>query len=319
MSGSIFNRFNPTNPAPKVEEDSGTLHRRTVSSGEFIREADLMAAIDHIPALPVVVNKILALVGDKDSSAADLEALIKLDMVIAARLLHLVNSPFYGLGHNVESISQAVALVGYASMKSLMLAASVSNVLTSADMAAYGFSDKGLWKNSMATAALSRAIAKQINLGNQLAEEYFVAGLMRDIGMLVMVRFLVQKGVSLRKRADKGADILRQERETTGFDHCYVGDLLAQKWLLPPRLRMCIAKHHRVPTSATSTEMRQLAGIRLAERLSYTSGIGLISEHPFDAHIDGVLVQAAGLDAAGFQELVKKVPSIIAGTEVNIL
>lgn len=327
MADSLFNRFNPIQPTPKVEDDSGSLHRRSSNSGEFVPEADLLAAIERIPALPTVVNKILHLIGEPNSSAADLEALIKLDMAITARLLHLVNSPFYGLGQNIESIPQAIALVGFPTMKSLMLAASVCNVLTNTDLAAYGFSDKGLWKNSMATAGLARAIAMKINVSGQLAEEYFVSGLMRDIGMLVMVRFLSQKGVSLRtlrgqgagKKLDKDGDILHQERAATGFDHCYVGDLLAEKWSLPPRLRLCIAKHHRVPTSASSVDMRQLAGIRLAERLAYTSGIGVISDHPFDAHIDGVLVQAAGLDATGFQSLVKKVPSIIGATDINFI
>jgi HD-like signal output (HDOD) protein len=321
MADNIFSRFKPAQTAQApgaVDDDSGLAHRSQASAAHYQLESEILTAIENIPAMPAIVQRILEMVADNASSAADIERLIRQDMVISARLLRLVNSPFYGLGHNVVSISQAVALIGFASLKSLVMAASVSHVM-SLDVSAYGFTERGLWKNSIATAALSRAIAVQINQPNQ-QEEYFLAGLMKDIGMLVLGPFMKRAGASLRRvnTGNAETDLLRRERTALGFDHCWVGDKLGEKWNLPKRLRMCVAKHHRIPTDATPPDLRHLAGIRLAERLSYTSNIGVVADHPFETQVDGILLRAAGLDSKGFQTLMRKVPGIIAGTEINL-
>jgi HD-like signal output (HDOD) protein len=311
MPDELFSRFRPVRTAP-AQDDSGLEHH---SAGGFDRDGEIAAAVDRVPPLPAVAQKLLALVGDQQTTATQLEALIKQDMVIAGRLLRLVNSPFYGLGRTVGSISQAVTLIGFGSLRSLVVAASVANILT-LDLGAYGFTDRGLWKNSIATATLARAIAQQTG-DNLRAEEYFVAGLMRDIGMLVLGPLLAQRQITLVRPEEGEADILRLERGAFGYDHCRVGDRVGEKWHLPDRLRLCISCHHRIPTSASPDDLHQLAAVRLAERLTYASGIGLGKAHPFDAHIDGVLVSAAGLDGSGFEKLVQQVPAIIATSEMS--
>jgi len=191
-----------------------------------VSEIEVLGAIERIPSMPLVVQKLLARSGNLASSTADLEDLIKQDIALAGRLLKLVNSPFYGLDKQVSSITQAVAIIGLASLKSLAVAASTSNILA-VDLSGYGFADKGLWLNSCATAALAKSVAQRNGATRDEAEEYFVAGLLRDIGMLVLGPFLAQQKISLRKITDvkpgdakPDHDILRRKRETLGFDHC---------------------------------------------------------------------------------------------------
>lgn len=336
MSDDLFNRFRgapgtaPASPGAATgsivspqptpnppDDDSGLAYRQ--SAGVLrVSEIEILGAIERIPSMPIVVQKLLVRSGNLASSTADLEDLIKQDIGLAGRLLKLVNSPFYGLGKQVSSITQAVAIIGLASLKSLAVAASTSNILA-VDLSGYGFADKGLWLNSCATAALAKSVAQRNGASRDEAEEYFVAGLLRDIGMLVLGPFLAQQKVSLRKITEpKGDhDILRREREALGFDHCWAGEKVAEKWTLPEGLRLVIGHHHRIPPDASMQVLRQLASVRLAERLTYAVGVGLVKDHPFDHQIDALLIQAAGLNAAKFQELVKDMPAIIAKSDLS--
>jgi HD-like signal output (HDOD) protein len=321
MADDLFagRRFRPGPAKPMTDEDSGFAYRSSAGSTVArIGEVEILAAVDQVPSLPTVVSRILTQVGKQHSSAADLEELIKQDMVIAGRLLKMVNSPFYGLTNPVASITQAVAIIGFASLKSLVLAASTASLLV-VDLAAYGFTPQGLWKNSISTAALARDIAKRTGVSKDDAEEYFVAGLLRDVGMLVLGPFLAKHGIQLRRDHLQDADILYRERRAIGFDHCWVGDRLAEKWRLPAGLTMAIGKHHRIPTSASAKDLRQLAAVRVAERLVYAAGIGVLADHPFDSRLDGVLIHTAGLDQAAFQKLMADVPGILAAADKSLV
>lgn len=305
MAGDLFSRF---------RSGSGSGSPRPGGTASHIREVEVLAAIDAVPSLPVVVMQILQRVGDQHSNAADLQGLIEQDMVIAGRLLKMVNSPFYGRSQQVTSISQAVQIVGFSSLKSLVVACSASNLFM-VDLSCYGFIAGGLWRNSLATAALARAIGQKVVPGGNTAEEWFVSGLMRDVGMLVTGQFLARQGADLSEPGGDEADLLRREREEIGYDHCWVGDRISEKWALPAGLRTCIARHHRIPPDAAPALLRQLAALRLAERLAYNAGAGLGTRHPFETAVDAVLVQAAGLDAMRFQDLIKQVPELLRGIE----
>ena len=322
MSDDLFNRFRTApgpaaapEPTPKVvEDDSGLAYRHSATTR--VSEAEVLAAIERIPSMPLVVQKLLSRTGNLATSTSGLEDLIKQDMNLAGRLLKLVNSPFYGLGAQVSSITQAVTVIGMASLKSLAVAASTSSLLA-VDLSAYGYADKGLWLNSCATAALAKAVGQRNGSSRDDAEEYFVGGLLRDVGMLVLGPFLAQLQSPLRRTTEGETDILRRERAVLGFDHCWAGERVAERWTLPEGLCTVISHHHRIPPDASVQVLRLLARVRLAERLIYAAGIGLLKDHPFDHQIDPLLIQASGLTAPKFQELIKDMPGIIATSDLS--
>ncbi len=253
MSDDLFKgkRFKP-GPARSVEPAPGSGSRPSLASITVrIPEQEILAAVELVPPLPEVVNSIITQVGNQNSSAADLEALIKKDMVIAGRLLKMVNSPFYALSNPVASITQAVAMIGFASLRSMVLAASAANLLVS-ELSAYGFTNQGLWKNSIATAALAREIGRRSGMPAQDCEEAFVAGLLRDVGMLVLGPLLAKHAISLRRVAAADDDLLARERKALGFDHCWTGDRVAEKWRLPRAITLAIGRHHRLPSQLGS-------------------------------------------------------------------
>ncbi|GDY14184.1 metal-dependent phosphohydrolase [Planctomycetota bacterium] len=323
MAQDLFRRFS-NQPAPRPTTEPGSKPPGEESGPDkakvktAVSEGEVMSAIDKVPPMPAVVQSLLKQMGNQQSSTSDFEDLIRQDMVIAGRLLKLVNSPFYNLSNPVASLSQAVTLCGLSSLRALVLASSTANLMN-LDLSAYGFAEKGLWKNSFATAALAKAVAQESKAGPQCEEEWFVAALLRDVGMLVLGPFLAKADIKLRADPDRAEiDILRRERQVLGYDHCWVGERIGERWKLPEPLRLCIARHHRIPTDVSASTMRQLAAVRIAERIGYAAGIGLLKDHPFDAHIDGMLIHAAGLNAESFSQLMKRVPAVVSSSEMPL-
>lgn len=302
----IFARFRP--PAGSDDESSGS--RRTIALGGVaqVSESEVLEAIDRAPALPQVVMQVLQRVGDVHSTTSDIERLIEQDMVLAGKVLKLVNSPFYGRSQSVASIREAVAVLGFASVRSIVLAASAGNLML-VEMEPYGLASGGLWRQAVATAMVARATALRAGASADLAEECFAAGLLRDVGLLVLAPFLARSRIRLQPTE---TGILQAERRAIGYDHCWAGDRLASKWRLPAPLQACIARHHR---QSMDHEPPHLGVVRLAERLVFAAGIGFSGEHPFDARIDARLIKQAGLDAARFAALCAEVPTLIKHCE----
>lgn len=310
MPDDIFARFR--GPAPvEHDDDSGSEFRRS-GGAALIQEGEVLDAIDRVPSLPHIVGQVLQRVGDAHSSAADLGGLIEQDMVLSGRVLKLVNSPFYRRPQPVGSIRDAVSVIGFASLKSILLAASTANILM-VDLEPYGMERGGLWRNSIATARVARAIGMRAKTGSDLSEEYFAAGLLRDVGLLVLSPLLARSNVRLRR--SPGVDILQAERRAVGYDHGWVGDRLAEKWQLPPALRAAIGRHHRDLEHELEAVRGHLGVIRLAERLVYAAGIGVSADHPFDVQIDARTIRQSGLDAAAFAAVCTEVPVLVKDTD----
>ena len=319
MADAFFGnkRFKPAATPVVAGNAAATNPQAKTQTRIVINESEVLTEVDRIPALSDVVTKIIALVGSQQASATGLENLIKRDMVIAGRLLKLVNSPFYGLKQPVPTIAQAVTIIGISSLKSLVIAASASNLMV-VDLTPLGFAPEGLWRNSMITGVLARAIALQVGVSKDEAEDYFLGGMMRDVGMLVSGTLMAKYQITLRQDPTAEGDLIDRERALMGFDHAWVGSQIAEKWRLPASLTMTIGKHHRAPNGITPAETQRLATIRLAERLAYHTGSGLLPDHPFETRIDGALITAACLDAAKFQTFITEIPRLVASAEQSL-
>ena len=282
-----------------------------------IREAEILAAIDRLPALPVVVQRVLGSMSDDKTDARALDELISQDMVITGRVLKLVNSPFYNQRNQVSSLQQAVALMGQRSLRSLVVAVSARDIM-SADMSVYGFGPNGMWLNSMVTANLARRAGELLKLPSERCDEAFVAGLLRDVGMLVLGPILKEGDLTLQATDAKGIDIIDRERSLIGYDHGWVGERVCSKWKLPQALTTVIGKHHRVPSTMDDDIRLLMTILRIAERLAYTAKAGIDGGHNFDTAVDAPLLRAAGMKEDVFRSLLQAVPSVIESAKAEL-
>lgn len=231
----------------------------------------LVQRVVDLPTLPVVVPQILRLVEDRRSSAGDLARVISSDQALASRILRLANSAFYGFRREIVSINHAVVLLGFDTVKSIVLAATVVEALGDGDVVS-SFDRAAFWLHVLSTAAAARRVARA--LGAADPEAAFVGGLLHDIGKVVLDRFFYRRYAEAA-RAAAAAPCPIREAEAAQFcvTHAEVGCWLAERWKFPAAIVEPVAFHHR-PAVASSHHWPVVAIVHLADILARNSGIG---------------------------------------------
>lgn len=201
----------------------------------------LLERAERLPTLPVVALKILEMVKKDDVTVAEMERVISHDPPLAAKVLRIINSPFYSLPHKVTSVRQAVSLLGINSVKNLALGFSLvkSNLKAGGD----GFDYRGFWKKSIIGAVAGKLLARQAP--GISCEDCFFLGLLQDIGVLALNQTMPERyAQALRLKREKQVPLVEAEREVLGFDHAEAGSFLIEHWGLPPSFHVPIRDHH---------------------------------------------------------------------------
>jgi putative nucleotidyltransferase with HDIG domain len=209
--------------------------------------------IKDIPTLPVVAAKILEVTENPESSVEDLKEIIMMDQVVSARLLKAVNSAFFGFPRKIDTISQAIVILGFNNVRSLALSVSILAAMPKTPSKT-GFDYRTFWRHAAGTAFVARAMAKSVR--SRDSELFFVAGLLHDIGFIPLEQGMpedLKKAQQLSQ--ERQIPLYMAEMEVLGFTHADVGCFIAEKWLLPGTLKEPIARHH---TPAGELEFAQL-------------------------------------------------------------
>ena len=230
----------------------------------------LVRQVHSLPTLPTILLKITELINNPKTSAIQLGRVIAEDPVLTAKLLKIVNSPFYGFPRKISTVTEAIAIIGFNALKNLVLTASVVD-LFAGRKGGNGFEPRMLWDHSIAVASAAGLIGKAI--GYEEREELFVGGLIHDLGKIIEHQFLRQEFEAAIQRAKAdGAFLVDAERAVLGFTHAEAGRFLAEQWKLPARLVEVLAHHHH-PAEA-KVAPREVAVIHVADILARALGLG---------------------------------------------
>lgn len=203
----------------------------------------LIDDVGDLVSLPEVVLRINEMVNDEQASAADIGRVISQDPGLSTRILKIANSPLYGSMRQVDSINRAVTLLGTKQIRDLVISTTAAKVFEGIPNDVISVAD--FWHHSLYCALLARALAIHSKKAN--ADTLFTAGLLHDIGHLIMLNRIPQEelaAIMLTVQGEASKDLLDAERELIGFDHTEVGSNLARKWHLPEIIVECIAYHH---------------------------------------------------------------------------
>ncbi len=231
----------------------------------------LIAKVGNIPVIPKVAEKIIHLVEDVNTTSTQLQEVIDTDQGIASRLLKIANSAFYGYRGGIKTTTEAVRVLGFKTIRSLVLAASLREVYKR-----FGLTEKLLWEHSLFTSISSRAIASTLEL--PYVEDAFVAGLMHNVGMVVMNNERPDDfSIVMQRFYNEDIPLLEVEREVFGFTHNEAGALTVRKWKLADFLEKVIYYQDSPDVFEGHDEyLYVLASIvYLSNRLCYRLGIGL--------------------------------------------
>jgi putative nucleotidyltransferase with HDIG domain len=198
----------------------------------------VMEKVHDLPTLPDVFFKVNEVVNDPNTSAQDLERIIESDVAISAKLLRLVNSASYGLSRKVDSLMQAIPILGFYTVQNLVMSVSIFEMNA---MPAYDL--KAFWKHSFATGTVAKAIADAD--GMQGARSQALAGLLHDIGKAFMLQdFLVEHQGVRQEMLKDNISFIEAEKRILSTTHAEIGGAIAEKWNFPPNLTAAIRYHH---------------------------------------------------------------------------
>lgn len=202
--------------------------------------ATVIQGIRDLPSLPVVVMDLFSSFENPDASSSALASKISQDQALTAKTLRLANSSFYGLQRKVTTIQQAITVLGFDCVRTLVTAAGVIGNFSSSVQT--GFSLTNFWRHAIGTALCARILARTLNLNQDHA---FISGLLHDIGKLVLVsRFPEHYSKVIAYRNEYDCTVLDAERNVVGVDHALVGQALAEYWKFPSVIQLAIGNHH---------------------------------------------------------------------------
>lgn len=249
-----------------------------------------------LPSLPIIFTQFVDLMGRPESSAADFADVIRLDPPLAARLLKLVNSSFYGLRHRVDTVTGAVSVVGIKALYAMVLSMSVVTAFK-------GISEKFVdlpmfWAHSIASGVIAKKIAEYKKYPE--GERFFVAGLLHDIGRLIIFNYLsFRASEAFTLSWNKDEMLFHSESRVLEHDHAKLGGLLLKFWKLPDILVDMVMFHH---SPRRSRYKKEVAVIHVADMITNGMRIGSSGEryvHPLDMDA----WQTIDMPTTHFQEL----------------
>jgi HD-like signal output (HDOD) protein len=222
-----------------------------------------------IPSLPELFYKIMDAINDPDVSMEEVGGLIEKDVSMASRLLGLVNSSLYGLSSKVSKIPQAIGVIGTTHLKELVLCTMVISRFK--NIPERYVTMESFWSHSIGCGLAAKELSKLLSIGDE--EELYLAGMIHDIGSLVIYKEVSAKAAIVLERCNEwGLGIIDAEQNILGFDHTQVGESLIHNWKLPERLCELVAFHHN-PLMAPNFA-KEAAILYVAESISESNCLG---------------------------------------------
>jgi putative nucleotidyltransferase with HDIG domain len=257
----------------------------------------IVAKSNDIPTLPATVLRVMQMIEDPLCSTADLAQVLQADPAMAAKILRLANSAYYGFRQKISNIPQAVTLLGFATLKNALLSAAVFDLFRLS--AATNFDMVALWKHSVATATAAKLVANRVRFPN--AEKAYTAGLMHDIGKIMIARYLPSSLATIVQIVStEGLDMQEAELRTLGLAHPAFGAWVMGRWSLPQTLIEAVEFHHHPMHAQYAFDLAAI--VNLADVLTHRAAIGsggdtLIRE------VDPAVLDFFGLNETGLRDL----------------
>lgn len=227
-------RFDSLDARLILIQERGFVSEQTASMAEKI-----VQATGDLPTMPHVASMVLQKLGNPNTSPKELHQTISADQALAARVLKVANSPLYGCSRAINRLTDAVVIMGFDSLRSLVMSSVMQDLFKS-----FGLTEKLLWEHSFGCAAISKHIAKVIKYPK--VEEAFLAGLLHDIGKVVLNLKIPDKTREIVQEVynNPGISFMQAEQEMFGFNHAQVGKLIARKWNFAETIEETIGCHH---------------------------------------------------------------------------
>jgi len=263
--------------------------------------SQLFRNVKQLPVLPILLLELMESFSDEDVQVEEIAKKIGMDQAISAKVIRMANSTAYRRGKEVESIAQAVIRLGFNQVRSIVVAATLSNVFPETP----GFDKNKFWQDTFTTANIAKALAMHCKLNQETA---FTCAMMHSIGELLLQVLKPQECSLIDMAIETGEPRLSAQRETFGFDYTQVGAELAKYWNFSTVF--CDAIEQQLDPLSYDEPSKEAILIRLAVFSSFAWGANLPAEmivsrfpRPLTDYLhlnkDGLVEEFAGLIEVG--------------------
>lgn len=286
--------FTPPKPSVAVSSDS---NRKPTNSQEVMAKLERIdIKLPEVPSLVFELNEIIA---DPMSSAGDIAQVVNKSPSLAATLLKIVNSAFYGFRSKIDNISRAVMMMGSKEVSNLALGITIMETFRSIPKEVIDVSS--FLEHNLACGTVARILAAHSNIAN--TEQLFVSGMLHDIGRLILCKYFPQFAkLTFIEAVDSGRPLLKAEQAMLGCTHVHLGKKLLNKWKLPYSLENNVYYHHN-PSASPNPETASL--LQMADLIVHGLNIGHSGEHTVPS-FDTKAWARVNLPVGAFQTLIKQ-------------
>jgi HD-like signal output (HDOD) protein len=230
----------------------------------------IIKQIDNLKPMPLVANRVLAIIEDPESSTDQLAAAIIDDREITANLMRTCNSVYLALSETIESVQQGIIYLGMDQVVDLVLMTGGAENLKG-EHCGYDFKEGELWKFSVSSALIARDLAQKN--GSKKNHDIFTAALLKDIGKVLLDPYMKSFSQEINALvSDLGRSSIEAEKRLVGIDHAELGAIIAEKWELSPKMVHIIRNHH-LPQGIENSDF-EIALVYLADNLCLMRGMG---------------------------------------------
>lgn len=291
-----------SNPASKTE-GARKASRPAVTRSTALKIVEFTG---DLPAMPHIAAQVMDKLSNPNATPRDIHQLLTQDQGLAARVLKVANSPYYGASRSIASLRDAVLFMGFDSIKSLVMTAVLKGMFPS-----MGLAEKLLWEHSIGCGVAARQVGSAV--GFSRTDEAFLAGLLHDIGKSVL--FLRAPSVMrdiMQDVYNSGSNFVEIEQQAIGFTHVEVGRLMADKWHFALNIEDAIANHHQPDQSQSTAQLAHI--VCLGNSLCHKLEIGP-TRKPESNPADTPSAKALSLGPISLSEIMNEITSALKDQE----
>ncbi len=242
----------------------------TTMSLKKIQARDLKLIVKEVPTLPIVYQQLFSKMSNPNVSVPQLAEVVSRDQSLATKILKLVNSAFYGYKKEINTISRAMVILGFRTVRNAALAISVFDYVSGAEEDSR-FPVEDFWKHSLCAASVAKVVGQRTGVKQQ--EETFVAGLLHDIGKMIMMKYFPEDFSEVCGYAlDNDKSWTDAEHDLLNVDHASVAKAVLRSWNFPSNLTEAIQFHHSLSSGSSYPSLVALTHV--ADHVSYELGMG---------------------------------------------
>ncbi len=256
--------------------------------------------VEAFPGMPATAAKLLPLIDNPDSTASEIESILKYDPGLTANILKLTNSAYFGIPTRVSSVKQAIVLLGWKRLLQLVMTICMSPLMKKT-VPGYDLPRGELWRHSIAVSVAAEILVKALKISD--ADEVFTAALLHDVGKLILGGFVKEDLKEIETMVMKGITFDVAESMVLGTNHAEIGGQILHKWSFPAELVNAVQWHHDPESCENSCILSDI--VHVANTLGLMTGFGKVEEG-IDIEPFGPVADRLGLKADDLEAMVRQ-------------